>query len=340
MNIFEAKALGLERLYEMKRELESGADFDRALHRTITNAISELEFERGLKAEIEAKAEEKLGEEITFNIPGVDFSGLDADVIQLTQMLVMYDRKKLIEQHKQEIIALHEQAKEAERAAEEREIQLQRQNAELQRELLAKEHALRDVRFELETMTESRDNAARIIDELKEEIRQKDAEIVRLKAEIEQLKETKETVANAEPAPEVEEIQQLVNKIRYKAAEDWGSVVKVTLEDGETKLVKRSELAEMEPTEDANIPKAILPVIEVPQFRLPETDSDDAANVEQNDSKEVAFQTPAVDGLAQEHADVPVADGTDPGVVTRAEFEELKKRVIRLEKVANLPEAV
>lgn len=171
--------------------------------------IKQVEAEEA-EAEFEAKAEERLNQEISFNIPGVDFTDLPAPVIQLISEVVRHDREKLLAEHKEELLELHAQLKEVERAAEEREEQLRRQNNELQEKLTETERELLDVKFSLEKMTEQRDNAARIIDEQKEEIEQLNIKIEELQRAKAADKKTTITI----PVSSGKTMQQLIDEVR------------------------------------------------------------------------------------------------------------------------------
>ena len=199
--------------------------------------------------EREQAIEEKVHSEITFAIPGVDFTTLPVELITVIHAVVKADRRKNLSEHLAEFGKL------------EREYDAYKQNAEgnyngllANHNLLEQEYeaAARDLKeqtaetvrviAERDDARANRDNAARQLEEAK-------AEIARLESQIDDYQKAKvlgerqaQAVIDVTPT-EADEINAAIKNLFVKS-ENWGSVEKLYLPDGTFKVVKRDELPE------------------------------------------------------------------------------------------------
>lgn len=309
--------------------LEEPTEADLARRNELMKQIEEAEF---------------MNQGIPFNVEGVDFTNLPVEFVKLVEKIVMFDRRRIAKRHNEQMEKLEQQMKGIEIAAEERELQLKRQNEELQERLKECEEVALERGFEIDRLKHviddlesKRQAAANKIEEAEKELAEAKDEIIRLKSQIDDYQKAK-VFGESEAQKiidvtenEAEEIQQLVETIgqKYKAAEDWGSVVKVTLENGDIKLVKRSELATMQPTDDAVVPKGLFPG-DVMQF-FPEGDGKVSDPIEPP-SFRVPHDTSGVSGIQSEADAGDNRDQRENGAEISLEervkaLEEWKKQV-------------
>lgn len=293
--------------------------------------------------------EEKLEEEISFNIPGVDMTRLPVEVIKLVEIIVRHDRARLIEETKEEYARLTSEFNEYRQGADEREAQLRRQNnelqlrhdemagelRELQAELEAKEERIKQLTYERDEMAEmkqdaemKRDNAIRELDDARKEIARLESQIADYqKAKVWGEREAQKIIDI--PAEEADDVQKLVDEIaeRYIAADDtFGTLVKVTLEDGSTKVVKRSEFEKMQPVQPPEVGGSSFRDETQPESDRVSGEVDGTAD--QNVQQEgVNFRPAADDGLAQGNMGGTLADAT-----LEERVAALEKRVTALEQ--------
>jgi len=285
---------------------------------------------------------------VPFAVAGVDLDGMPVEVVELIQSVVLADRRRMIAEHFEEI-------KRLEAGAEERELQLRRQNEELQQHIKECEAVISQQELEIKDLTEKRDAAVAQYEEAQKEKHQLEEKIKDLETHIDVLQE--------EAFSYVREIERLNNQIDdYQKAKVWGerqaqNIIDVN-EVEQEEIQRRVEAVRklyvsrddtygtMSILYDEQGNKHVVPrsqadeqwaPIEAPalvggeSFRT-EDPSADAGNGGISDTEEaVGFQAPEAPVLSG--ADHHTANGTmDDAPVTRAEFEELKARVDRLEQ--------
>lgn len=296
--------------------------------------------------EREQKQEEKINGEITFAVDGVDFTQLPAEVIKLINIVVKHDRRQLFEEQNREFAELQRKHREEIDELKDEAQNWQRQTREANERIAELQDEIHDLREELHQTKAERDDFAQRFRNATILLEEKDQEIERLQREIEDMKaaqertyaESKQNVIAINPDPD-DDLQALVNSIaaQFAGAEDWGSVIKVTKQDGTFEVVKR------------DVYERVLEQIEAPElpevqpiggsFRS-ESQTDTAADTQDGgvhpaemDAVNFPDVEAATDGLAQEYAGVEMADQ-----VSRAEFEALKKRVDHLYVKFNISE--
>jgi len=278
-------------------------------------------------------------EAVPFAVAGVDLNDLPVEVVQLIETVVKADRRRIYAEHAEEIQKI-------EAGAEERELQLRRQNEELQQRIVECEAEIKRLEDEVIDTAKKRDAAVARYEETLEELTSINAELKQeneeLQREIERLNSQIDDMRKAQvwgerqaqsiidvTAEEQEEIQKRVEAVRklYTHRDDtFGTLVKVTDETGKTHVISREEAD----TEWAPI--------EAPAFVGGESFRQEDSAADAGDGGVSAaeavegFQAPEVPSDLS-GADHHTANGTmDDTPVTRAEFEELKARVDRLEQ--------
>lgn len=279
----------------------------------IDRKISDLNKQQ----EIIAKNEERIYDEITFAVAGVDFSSLPTEFIQLAHKIVRNDRIKLVNEHKADIEELHKSYQSKLSAAEDRELQYKRQNESLQNTNRELEEQLLELQIEHEEQIAELKEKLRIKgqDFLEQQMKRNDAEskkeaaqkeLEEAQREIESLKEQvtnltkqleekpKSTVIETDQES-AEEMQNLVDTIATKYTgkiEDWGSILKVEKEDGTFELKKRDEVEMLRETGQLPMPPLTF------CFEDEGDNPTDSASDQVDITDEVSFRTPTeVDGV-------------------------------------------
>jgi chromosome segregation ATPase len=133
-----------------------------------------------VQQEIEAQSEVRLHEDIPFSVSGVELGKLDAEVIELIEAIVHIDRRKFLKEHGEEVLIL----KTALKNSEDREKAAIEDARQAQEEATKAKSETVDIRYQLEKMTEQRDNAARLLLEREEEIARLSSHITDLRNQI------------------------------------------------------------------------------------------------------------------------------------------------------------
>lgn len=307
---------------------------------SLSARIAELKGELRSQAEQKQKIEEVIEEgEIAFNIPGVDFKQLPAEVIQLIEKIVRVDRRSCLAEVEKDMETIRVEYRAKLTASEERESQLNRRVGELEdiidtgkaanASLTHDNGSLRDRISEL--ISENEDLHSKLAN-ASAQLEEKDQEIERLNSEIQDHRAAKvfgerqaQKIIDVTP-DETSEMQALVSKI-VSVNHYRGNFYDVVLEDGTKQTLHKDQLGEVEKKENS--------------FRGQgegnnQADSSNDQLPASQTAQGVTFptftqlpQTPAI-GLAEGDVRGEVAE-QDAGPVTRQEFEELKQRVAILE---------
>lgn len=286
---------------------------------------------------------------VPFAVAGVDLDGMPVEVVELIQSVVFADRRRLMAEHAEEIRQLEEKHANEIAGYEEREIQLRRQNDELQEKVKAYESRIMQLEDEVEDLAAKRDAAVTQYEEAKREISELTSkidnliqernelrkEIDRLKSEIDDYQKAKvwgerqaQSIIDV-TATEQEEIQRRVEAVRklYVSRDDtWGTMSIIYDQEGNRHVVPRQKAdEEWAPLEAPSL-------VGSESFRT-EDNAADAGDSGVSAAEAVeGFQAPEIptDLSGTDHI---AADGeVDDAPVTRAEFEDLKARVERLEQ--------
>ena len=332
----------LEKELQSVREQLSMKNLDNPREAAEYERLKEQEAKLLQQINEQKQIEDKVqAEAVPFAVAGVDLSELPVQVVELIQTVVQSDRRRIYAEHAAEI-------KEIEAGAEERELQLRRQNEELQAKISQieaekweLEGKIVGLEAEIEDLNAKRNAAVAQYEEAKRENEQLRQENDELRREIERLNSQIDDMRKAQvwgerqaqsiidvTAEEQEEIQKRVEAVRklYTHRDDtFGTLVKVTDETGKTHVISREEAD----TEWAPIEAPAF--VGGESFRQ-EDSAADAGDGGVSAAEAVGFQAPEVPSDLS-GADHHTANGTmDDTPVTRAEFEELKARVDRLEQ--------
>lgn len=320
---------------ELQAERQKGAEGDPNKIAQLEQRKADVHFQLdGInKAEKEQAIEERVHSEITFAIPGVDFTQLPVELITIIHAVVKADRRKNLSEHSAELDKLEREYDEYRQNAEGNYNGLHANYSKLEldyetvsRELREQSEETVRIIAERDDARKNRDNAAAQLDEAK-------AEIERLKSEVDDYQKAKvlgerqaQAVIDVTPN-EAEEINAAIKA--FIKSEDWGSIIKVVKPDDSFELVKR-DVFEKEWT--AITPPPLLGGSEIPaetfQGQVPE------ANV--TDGRVPATEETSVDFRPEESTTTgvdeysAVSEGDAP--VTRQEFQSLAARVAQLEQ--------
>lgn len=275
-----------------------------------------------------------------------DFNDIfgNAGANNLIRELLKHQATTIGKEHLEELSKLRADYQDKLRAAEEREIELKRQNDHLQASI----ELISEDRNQLQTEVHRlQDKIRELTDELQDretKLRNAAAEIEWLNSHIEELQQQ---IANA-PAPTVNiiditpkpnaSLDELVNKAKEETKRklvnikaiggNW--VEGINPETGQKEVAHTSELAELQPPEveaaGENSFRGENPAVESQNSGIsaPESEGMSAPNAFPESTQS------SVDGSGN-------AGLAPTAYVTQAEFEELKRRVERIERHANLP---
>lgn len=314
----------------------------------------------------EQKQEEKINGEITFNVTGVDFTKLPAELIQIINIVVKNDRRQIFADHNQEISNLQTDHREEVAGYEEQLLQAGRQNDELQQVVHTQDVKIAEL---AEQLKQEQENHNQVIERFNQtNARLQEVEQYRSNASREledangEIKRLKDLISNQQASnlfgerqaqtiiditPE-DNLQDLVNVIAAKFSsieelnkntDDFGTLIKVTKPDGGFEVFKRDQFEKLQQSiQPIEIP-AVQPVTGN-SFR----DENQENNTADNHPSQVATVT---DFRTNGDTTAETADagpykstgGTLAGeeFVSRQEFEALKQRVTLIERHANLP---
>lgn len=327
---------------ELQAERQKGAEGDAAKITQLEQRRADVQYELdGInKAAKEQAIEERVHSEITFAIPGVDFTQLPVELISVIQLVVKADRRKSFAEHATELEKIEQEAEAKIQAAEDSSAYLTAHNDELKKiiengkadnaRLIRENGELRDYTYQLNLEKEDKDtklaNAVTQLEEAK-------AEIARLESQVEDYQKAKvlgerqaQAVIDVTPT-EADEINAAIKQLFVKS-ENWGSVEKLYLPDGTFKVVKRDELADW----TAITPPPLLGGSET----LAETFQDEVAEANATDSGISAPQAPLLDFRSQEESNgggLPVDENgtlrSDDAPATWGELKALEAKIER-----------
>ncbi|MEK8128372.1 hypothetical protein WMW72_10700 [Paenibacillus filicis] len=271
MSTLTAEIVELEKQLEAANErvrMFAGIDVNanRQALTDVDSITAELERKReefGRQQEIEQKIE---GEGITFQVPGVDFTKLPADLIKLIDGVVRADRRRIYAEESVRYDALVESTKERLEAADAREKEFKQQNDtlyETNRKLTAENAELNSENARLTEENgmlkgENDDLHARLKNATNQ-IEEADQEIKRLNSHVDELRAAQvfgerkaQNVIDVTPN-EAEDLQDVVNRIVgiQHINGNWHEVVK---EDGSKIVVHQSELPELQKQVQQQVP--------------------------------------------------------------------------------------
>ena len=253
---FRRVKMSVERINEIRRILAGDDMLTPGDRQALESELSEL------KASAQQTAiEEKVHSEgIPFAVDGVDFSDLDAETITLINAVVKADRRRIYGEHAIEL-------EQIENAAEERELQLKRQNEELQRFSKEQSELIEALRAsnanlvgdigiltdKLSLLKLDNEDLQSKLSNASAQLEEKNTEITRLQSEVADYQKAKvfgereaQGIIDVTPSEkdEIAAALEALKKKRYVSRENWGPVDKLTLPDGSFEVVKRAEVDE------------------------------------------------------------------------------------------------
>lgn len=328
---------------ELAAERQKGAEGDAGKIAQLEQRKADVQYQLdGIsKAEKEQAIEEKIHSEITFAIPGVDFTQLPVELINIIHAVVKADRRKNLSEHSAELDKLEREYDEYRQDAEGDFNKLLVNHNLLEQEYEAVARELKEQTAETYRLIAERDEARINRDNAARQLEEAKAEIARLESQVEDYQKAKvlgerqaQAVIDVTPN-EAEEINAAIKL--FVKSENWGSSEKLYLPDGSYTVVKRTELPEW----TAITPPPMLGGGETATETFQGQDTQ--ANV--IDSGILAPQAPVIDFRSQEESNgsgLPVdADRvvrSDDEPVTWKNLKELETRIeerlLRLEQSA------
>lgn len=277
--------------------------------------------------------EQKVCADLPFFVAGVNASDLPVEVIELIESIVHADRRRILDEHSEEVSTLSkafaDYRVQAEQQIEESKaefIVLEKEYDTCAREL--KEQQVETMRIieERNEARQNRDNAAQQIEELKAEVRRLEEQVAEYqKAKVFGEREAQQII-DITPT-ETDSIQSKIDAVRklYTKTEDWGSVIKAEKQDGTFELVGRDELErEWSPITPPSLGGSEDTVTFLGQDQAI-TEEGPILVAEVGDFRGQAEVPPAYTecGLGGDTVD----EGVEEAPVTRKEFDELKAAV-------------
>ncbi|CAM4098835.1 hypothetical protein L1N85_10770 [Paenibacillus alkaliterrae] len=226
---------------ELQAERQKGAEGDATKITQLEQRKADVQYQLdGInKAEKEQAIEEKIHSEITFAIPGVDFTQLPVELINIIHAVVKADRRKNLSEHSAEL----EQIENERDAWVEENGKLIKENYDLQQECQTAARELKEQTAETVRLIAERDDARKNRDNAAAQLEEAKAEIARLESQVDDYQKAKvlgerqaQAVIDVTPN-EAEEINAAIKT--FLKSEDWGSIIKVVKPDESFELVKR-----------------------------------------------------------------------------------------------------
>lgn len=235
---------------ELRNEHQRGALMDAGKVEEL--AVRRQEINAQISAQVQAEREqiieERVHSEVTFAIPGVDFTKLPAGAITVVELVVKADRRRIYAEHALELEQIENEFDSYKQNAEGNYNGLLANHNQLEQEYEACARELKEQTEETVRLIAERDDARKNRDNAAAQYEEAKAEIERLKSEIDDYQKAKvygereaQSVIDVTPN-EAEEINNAIKQ--FLNAEDWGSIIKVTKPDDTFELVKREEFNE------------------------------------------------------------------------------------------------
>jgi chromosome segregation ATPase len=328
----------IARLKAEKERLEGAENIDVNEYNLVCNQLSQAEWELAQQQETEQRVQQQEEKVQSITLPYdyneiFDNAKANETIIELIQQAVRQNN----EEHNAEIEQMRSEYMEKLRAAEEREVQLQRQNAELQKQLEAESAQLAAALQERDEAKKQLQQVTAERDDFETKLKNAGNEIEDLKREIEQVKSWnddlhKQIAVGARNMTKVHDIN-VNDRLAQLAEEAKNAKVKTALElalEGNTFRGKVTP------------PSIIVPGSnEVQPFRQDNhTQVGQEAVGQSANTQEVTFpQVPSVPvpEVAAANTTAQVAGETTARDFAK-EIDHINARLDRLEKLANLPE--
>jgi len=194
--------------------------------------------------------EQKVCADLPFFVAGVKAGELPVEVIALIESVVHADRRRILQEHADEVGALNkafsEYRIESERKIAEQQVEFE--SLEQEYETCARE--LKEQQVETMRVIEERNEARQNRDNAAAQLEEAHAEIHRLQDQVNEYQKAK--VFGEREAQQIidvtdnerDDIQAKLDAVRklYTKSEDWGSVIKLEKPDGTFEVVKRDEM--------------------------------------------------------------------------------------------------
>ncbi|WP_028609220.1 hypothetical protein [Paenibacillus harenae] len=319
---------------ELRNEHQRGALMDSGKVAELAERRQELNTKISVQAQAEREQaiEERVHSEITFAIPGVDFTKLPVELINVIHLVVKSDRRRIIAEHAIELEQIENEFDAYKQNAEGNYNGLLANHNQLEQEYEACARELKEQTEETVRLIAERDDARKNRDNAAAQYEEAKAEIERLKGQIDDYQKAKvygereaQSIIDVTPN-EAEEINEAIKL--FVSSENWGSTEKLYLPDGTFKVVKRSELSEWQLSTPPTLGGS---------ETLPETFQGETAEGDVSDSGVSDSEAAGIDFRQEEESTTAgldehesVSEGDAP--VTRREFQELSARVSQLEQ--------
>lgn len=312
------------------------------------------EQEAAQQVRIQAQEEKIENEPVPFQLAGVDLSALPVEFIAVMEQITKIDRRNMAEDHNKEIQKMIDANREDGRAWAERELQLKRQNNELQHENIAQSLYISDLTDNLAAEKQNHDEVLRLLNETKlqlnDALSKRDAAMneldgVKLALEVAQEEIQMRAAdhngeANAQKIiditpEETSEIQDLVNNLAKKLVTvnaiggNWKEVV---YDDGSKLVVHADEVEQLKAVASPALEAVTFPAygestIQLEQanpITIPETVTDEQFRESLGESQENAEMVQEDTGGNRVSEGATIVRSAE---VTRDEFEALKADV-------------
>lgn len=210
----------------------------------ISNQIAEKQFEMEQQQAKEAALEEKVhAEGLPFAISGVDFTKMQPELIEVIELVVKADRRRIFAEHAVEVEQLENEISDR----RESQMKIGYEHAKLQEEYDKACQELADQTTETLRLIDERNELRRNRDNAVAQLEEANAEIARLKDEISDYqkaqvfgeREAQNIIETNEK--EAADINEAIKKL-YLTSENFGAINKVTKPDGTFELVKTDDL--------------------------------------------------------------------------------------------------
>lgn len=213
----------------------------------ISNQIAEKQYEQAKEAALEEKVH---AEGLPFAISGVDFTKMKPELIEVIELVVKADRRRIFAEHAVELEErdnMYASGKVDYGLLEDKYNELVEKVEEQNDIMRQKDHEIRQILTENATLNQQLNDINQKRDAAAAQLEEANAEIARLKDEIADYQKAKvfgereaQNIIEARPE-EAAEINDALKKL-YLSFENFGTVNKVLKPDGSYEIVKTAEL--------------------------------------------------------------------------------------------------